>query len=93
MQSKVKEFAITFKYAAVFLGIIEESQMVTGTVKFFNRTKQFGFIAGEDGKDYFVHETGLKPGVSITEGDKVSFEVVAGEGGKGPKADRVEKAA
>jgi CspA family cold shock protein len=89
----VKELAITFKYTAAFLGIIEESQMVTGTVKFFNGTKQFGFIAGEDGKDYFVHSTGLKPGVSITEGDKVIFEVVAGEGGKGPKADRVEKAA
>jgi CspA family cold shock protein len=67
--------------------------MVTGTVKFFNRVKNFGFIAGEDGKDYFVHATGLKPGVSISEGDKVSFEVVAGEGSKGPKADKVEKAA
>ena len=67
--------------------------MVTGTVKFYNRIKHFGFIAGDDGKDYFVHETGLKPNVSITEGDKVSFEVVAGDGGKGPKADKVDKAA
>ena len=48
--------------------------MVTGTVKFFNRVKSFGFIAGDDGKDYFVHVTGLKPGVAIDEGDKVSFE-------------------
>ncbi|MCR3883682.1 MAG: cold shock domain-containing protein, partial [Methanothrix sp.] len=48
--------------------------MVTGTVKFFNRTKHFGFIAGDDGTDYFVHSSGLKPGVSIDEGDKVSFE-------------------
>jgi CspA family cold shock protein len=87
----VQGFAITFKYTAVFLGCIEESQMVTGTVKFFNRTKHFGFIAGDDGKDYFVHATGLKPGVSIAEGDKVSFEVVAGD--KGPKADKVDKAA
>ena len=86
-----RDFAITFKYTAVFLGFIEESQMVTGTVKFFNRTKHFGFIAGDDGKDYFVHATGLKPGVSIAEGDKVSFEVVAGD--KGPKADKVDKAA
>jgi CspA family cold shock protein len=69
---------------------IEESEMVTGTVKFFNGTKNFGFITGDDGKDYFVHATGLKPGVSITEGDKVSFEVVAGD--KGPKADKVDKA-
>jgi len=63
--------------------------MVTGTVKFFNRTKQFGFIAGDDGKDYFVHATGLKPNVTINEGDKVSFEVVMGD--RGPKADKVEK--
>jgi cold shock CspA family protein len=33
--------------------------MITGTVKFFNRTKRFGFIAGDDGKDDFVHATGL----------------------------------
>ncbi|NPV61803.1 MAG: cold-shock protein [Methanotrichaceae archaeon] len=64
--------------------------MVTGTVKFFNRTKHFGFITGDDGKDYFVHASGLKPGVSIAEGDKVTFEGVEGE--RGPKADKVEKA-
>jgi CspA family cold shock protein len=63
--------------------------MVTGTVKFFNRTKRFGFISGDDGKDYFVHATGLMPDVTINEGDKVSFEVVEGE--KGPKADKVAK--
>ncbi len=63
--------------------------MVDGTVKFFNRAKNFGFIAGDDGKDYFVHVTGLKPGVAIVEGDKVSFDVIEGE--KGPKADKVEK--
>jgi CspA family cold shock protein len=67
----------------------EESKMVTGTVKFFNNTKRFGFIAGDDGKDYFVHATGLNPNVTITEGDKVSFEVVAGD--RGPKADKVSK--
>ena len=63
--------------------------MVEGTVKFFNSMKHFGFIAGEDGKEYFVHASGLKEGVSIAEGDKVSFNVV--EGDKGPKADQVEK--
>ena len=31
-----------------------------GTVKFFNAMKGFGFITGEDGKDYFVHQTGLR---------------------------------
>ncbi len=63
--------------------------MVNGTVKFFNRIKNFGFIAGDDGKDYFVHVTGLKPGVSIGEGDKVRFDAVTSE--KGLKADQVEK--
>ena len=63
--------------------------MVEGTVKFFNLMKHFGFIAGDDGKEYFVHASGLKEGTSITEGDKVSFNVV--EGDKGLKADQVEK--
>ena len=63
--------------------------MTEGTVKFFNRTKGFGFIAGEDGKEYFVHSTGLMEGVEINEGDKVTFEVVQGD--RGPKAERVRK--
>lgn len=67
----------------------EVINMVEGTVKFFNSMKHFGFIAGDDGKEYFVHASGLKEGVSIAEGDKVSFNVVEGE--KGLKAEQVEK--
>ena len=63
--------------------------MVEGTVKFFNRIKNYGFIDGDDGKSYFVHATGLKEGTSINEGDRVSFKAV--EGDKGPKAEEVEK--
>ena len=63
--------------------------MQKGTVKFFNSMKNFGFIAGEDGKEYFVHGSGLKEGTSISEGDHVSFEVVKGD--RGPKAEKVEK--
>lgn len=63
--------------------------MVEGTVKFFNIMQHFGFISGDDGKEYFVHQSGLKEGTSITEGDKVSFKVVQGD--KGPKAEEVEK--
>jgi CspA family cold shock protein len=63
--------------------------MSDGTVKFFNRLKNFGFIHGEDGNDYFVHVSGLKPGVSLNEGDKVTFTIVQGD--KGPKAEEVEK--
>ena len=63
--------------------------MVEGTVKFFNAMKHFGFIAGDDGNEYFVHESGLKEGVTIAEGDKVSFDVVQGD--RGPKAENVGK--
>ena len=63
--------------------------MVEGTVKFFNSMKHFGFIAGDDGKEYFVHSSGLKAGTSITEGDKVSFKPAQGD--RGLKAEEVEK--
>jgi len=61
-----------------------------GKVKFFNRSKGFGFIAGEDGKEYFVHTTGLEAGVELKENDAVTFEIEQGD--KGPKAVKVAKA-
>ena len=60
-----------------------------GTVKFYNKVKEFGFITAEDGKEYFVHKTGLKAGVTIDEGDSVTFDIE--EGDKGPKAVKVSK--
>jgi CspA family cold shock protein len=54
--------------------------MMTGTVKFYNEMKGFGFIAPEDGsKDVFVHATALeRAGMrSLVEGQKVSFETEA----------------
>ena len=60
-----------------------------GTVKFFNEVKGFGFISGEDGKEYFVHNTGLQDGVTLSENDSVNFEVE--EGDRGPKAVNVSK--
>ena len=60
-----------------------------GTVKFFNAMKGFGFIAGEDGKEYFVHQTGLDEGVNLHENDPVEFDVE--EGDRGPKAVSVKK--
>jgi cold shock protein len=60
-----------------------------GKVKFFNEQKGFGFIAGEDGNEVFVHITGLAAGVKIKEGDSVSYEVEQGD--KGPKAVKVNK--
>ena len=79
----------TIAKAAQAISSREEIKMVEGTVKFFNSMKHFGFIAGDDGKEYFVHASGLKEGTSIGEGDKVSFKVVEGE--KGLKAEEVEK--
>jgi len=63
--------------------------MVEGTVKFFNRLRNYGFINGDDGKTYFVHRSGIKEKVEIDEGDRVSFKAI--EGDKGPKAEKVEK--
>ena len=62
---------------------------MNGTVKFFNEGKGFGFIAGEDGKEYFVHKTGLGEGVNLNENDAVTFDVE--EGDRGPKAVNVAK--
>lgn len=62
--------------------------MATGTVKFFNKTKRFGFITQDDGKDVFVHESAIV-GDPITDEDKVEFDVE--EGPKGPKAVNVKK--
>jgi len=60
-----------------------------GTVKFFNEMKGFGFIAGEDGKEYFVHQSALGEGVSLNENDSVEFDIE--EGDRGPKAANVKK--
>ena len=65
--------------------------MATGTVKWFNDDKGFGFITpDEGGKDLFVHHTGIEgQGFrSLTEGARVSFEAEAGD--KGPKAVNVQ---
>jgi CspA family cold shock protein len=59
--------------------------MITGTVKFFNSTKGFGFISPEDGsKDAFVHISAVeRSGLSgLYEGDKVTYEMETGRDGK-----------
>ena len=62
-----------------------------GTIKWFNNQKGYGFITNEDGKDVFVHYSGLvmEGFKSIEEGAAVEFEISDGE--KGPQAINVVK--
>lgn len=57
------------------INLLEENLKMEGTVKWFNRIKGFGFIQGEDGKDYFVHHSAVQEGAFLREGDKVTFEL------------------
>jgi len=65
--------------------------METGTVKWFNGSKGYGFITRDQGDDVFVHYKAIvgEGFKSLDEGDKVQFEV--GEGPKGLQADNVSK--
>lgn len=71
---------------------VRMSDRETGTVKWFNDAKGFGFISRESGEDVFVHFRAIQmPGFkTLKEGQRVSFVVV--EGQKGLQADAVEAA-
>ena len=64
--------------------------MSKGTVKWFNNQKGYGFITAEDGKDVFVHFSGLNMEgfKTLEEGAAVEFDIT--EGAKGPQAVNVE---
>ena len=66
--------------------------METGTVKWFNDAKGFGFITRESGPDVFVHHTAIQSDGfrSLAEGDRVTFDLV--QGPKGAQAANVRKA-
>ncbi|MEN3157041.1 cold-shock protein [Alkalimonas sp. NCh-2] len=65
------------------------SDLITGTVKWFNEDKGFGFIERAGGKDVFVHFRAINGSGrrSLQEGQQVTFEIV--EGQKGPQAENV----
>ncbi|HEX7074300.1 MAG TPA: cold-shock protein [Hyphomicrobiaceae bacterium] len=68
---------------------------ITGTVKFFNTAKGFGFIRPEQGgNDVFVHATALeRAGIrSLNEGDRVSFVLEDDRRGRGKQAGQIELA-
>jgi CspA family cold shock protein len=64
--------------------------MTTGTVKWFNEEKRYGFITPDDGgQDLFVHQTALNEGARrLSDGAKVEYE--SEDGPKGPKAVNVK---
>jgi len=67
----------------------------TGTVKFFNASKGYGFITPDDGgKDVFVHVTAVeRSGMgALTDGQRISFETEPDKRGKGPKAVNLQQA-
>ena len=68
------------------------AERVTGTVKWFNATKGFGFISQDEGEDVFVHYSAIigEGYRTLEEGQRVEFVVVQGE--KGPQAQDVTPA-
>jgi cold shock protein len=68
-------------------------EMPTGTIKKLVSDRGFGFIAAEDGREYFFHRTGLDSSVnfdSLAGGERVSFEIEPSQ--KGPRANRIKLA-
>ena len=65
--------------------------MPSGTVKWFNDKKGFGFIESDDGGDVFVHHTSIQGSgfKSLSEGERISFDIEQGD--KGPRAVNVMK--
>jgi CspA family cold shock protein len=76
---------------AIFTNVLQETLMskVTGTVKWFNDSKGFGFIEQENGPDVFAHFSAIQGDgfKTLAEGQKVEFTVTQGQ--KGPQAENI----
>jgi cold shock protein len=88
--------AILLERARAFARIAFENrslEMPTGTIKKLVSDRGFGFIAAEDGREYFFHRTGLDSSVnfdSLAGGERVEFEIEPSQ--KGPRANRIKLA-
>lgn len=73
----------------IFEEVSTSGERVTGTVKWFNDDKGFGFVEHEGGQDVFVHHSAIQMEgfKTLKEGQKVSMEVTDGQ--KGPQAENV----
>jgi len=88
----------TIAVGSAFRGLAEKKlhwrqcEMASGTVKWFNGEKGYGFIAPDEGgdKDAFVHISNIVGGARIDEGDRVTFDME--DSAKGPQAVNVTKA-
>lgn len=84
-------YAVVKYYSMNFFKYFGGITMSKGTVKWFSNSKGYGFISDENGKDVFVHYSGLNMEgfKSLEEGQAVEFDVV--DGAKGPQATNVTK--
>ena len=84
--------SLDFRFSEVFLNQLLGVLMETGTVKWFNNAKGYGFISRESGEDVFVHYKSIVGDgyKTLNEGEKVQFEVEKGP--KGLQAAKVSKA-
>ncbi len=82
-----------FNYLLIFIAESGGTQMNTGTVKWFNSEKGYGFISQAEGDDVFVHFSAIQGEgfKTLEEGQKVSFDIA--EGPRGKQAENVAKLA
>jgi cold shock protein len=93
-ETELPDLACGFRWAQVTRTESGPHVRISGTLKFYNASKGFGFIAPDDGsKDVFVHASALeRSGIdSLNEGDKVTFVLEDDRKGRGKQAGQIQK--